>query len=84
MLDEGVGKDAFKFYDFVGTRFALGGARGATLTLFIGQIDGRPRLVGFELGSRDRAKDSAPIARFLVPESSDRARLRDRYMKILD
>lgn len=84
MLDEGVGKDAFAFYDFVGTRFVLGGAEGATLTLFVGKIEGAPRLVGFEISSLDRAMDTPPIARFLVPESSDRARLRDRHTKIIN
>lgn len=84
MLDEGVGKDAFRFYDFVGTRFALGGDDGALLTLFVGKIDGSPRLVGFEIGDRARSTDTTPLARFLVPESDDRAALRGRHHKIVN
>lgn len=79
MLDEGVGKDAFRFYDLVGTSFALGGEKGATLTLFIGKVDGDPRLVGFEIRDREPARDAAPFARFLVPESTDRAGLQGRH-----
>ena len=83
MLDEGVGKDAFRFYDFVGTRFALGGESGAVLTLLVVKVDGEPRLVGFEIADSAQEGDAAPFARFLVPESTDRAGLHERHTKAL-
>jgi hypothetical protein len=79
MIDEGVGKDAFKFYDFVGARFILGGSPRTAVDLYIAKVAGEPRLVGFQI--LEEGMD-APT-RFLYPESVDAARIRERRSTVI-
>ncbi len=82
MLDEGVIKDAFLFYDFVGVQFELGGEPVTYLELYMTRIDEKPKLVGFAIFDDRCVPDGKGPAcvRHLFPETIDNAHIRDRGM----
>lgn len=83
MLDEGVMKDAFKFYDFVGAAYLLEGNVNSVVKLYIYKIDSKLKLIGFEFMDYEKNPhgENNPVIRYTYPETIDNANLRNRYHK---
>lgn len=83
MIDEGVGKDAFKFYDFVGADYLLKGKMEAVIKLYMYKIDNKVKIVGFEIMDygENQQGESNPVIRYIYPEALDNANMRKRYYK---
>jgi len=81
MLDEGVGKDAFKFYDFVGAHYLLDGKFKAVIKLYMYRIENEIKIIGFEIMDYEenpKGKNN-PIIKHIHPEALDNANMRNRY-----
>jgi len=83
MLDEGVGKDAFKFYDFVGTSYLLKGKIKSVVTLYLYKINNDIKIIGFESMDYEGNEKEIDIhwIRHICPETLDNARLIGRSYK---
>lgn len=78
MLDEGVGKPPFDFYDYVGGVYKVSGKMDAIVDVYLTQVDSKVFVCGFRITpTNSPSGDIVPIS-FLAPESIDKARLSGR------
>ncbi len=73
-LQPGVKKDAYDYYDMLGTAFKMEGKIAASMKLYVTKVDGELKLCGFEIypdneGDREAGRD----VRFVFPETENRS-----------
>ena len=70
-LQKGVKKNAFEHYDLIGTAFTLEGKVESSLRLYVTQVDGKPRLCGFEIYPKNEGdQEMGKEVRLVFPEKS--------------
>jgi hypothetical protein len=85
MMDEGVVKDPFEYYDFVSRAFHLIGKTDALVKVYSTAIGSEIKICGFDImkyGSKDQ--EEHPPIHFLAPESKDRAKIIGRPYKTIE